>query len=353
MLQSITGLRTVCLVAATPLALAALVGCLERKETITVRPNGAVRIEMRIQGEPQDVFTGDQMPDLRTGWRVDDETVTKDDGKQEFRRVATLDLPAGSALPTSFAPQDDANHETALQFPTDVRVERRADGTFYHFKRVYQPREQARFEYLKSALQEAGVFKAAEGKDLAELSTDELSDLVRALRTIEASKHAQFVQLAVDTVGEKWPGHFELLLRAAVTRHFEGAEVAPVVALLQQPGGEARDRQIDEFGRRLTTDARDVLRRTLMDLGAPRRQIEQFFAAYDLEQARRAVTEDIGDETFEVRVALPGKLIAHDGDLVEDGAVVWKFPGKALYDRPQTLTALSRVGPNAERAAER
>lgn len=353
MLRLITKLRTVFLLAAIPLVLAPVAGCLERKETIEVRPSGALRIEMRIQGEPQDVFTGDQMPDLRTGWRVDDETVTKEDGKQEFRRVATLELPPGSPLPASFAPQDDANHETALQFPTEVRVERRADGTFYHFQRVYQPREQARFEYLKTALQEAGVFKAAEGKDLAELSADELGDLVRALRTIEASKHAQFVQLAVDEVGEKWPRHFELLMRSAVTRHFEESDVAPVVALLQQPGGEARDRQIDEYGRRLTSDARDVLRRTLMDLNAPKRQIEQFFAAYDVEQARRAVTEDLGDETFEVRVALPGKLIAHDGDLVEDGVVVWKFPGKALYDRPQTLTALSRVGPNAERAAER
>jgi hypothetical protein len=55
--------------------------------------------------------------------------------------------------------------------------------------------------------------------------------------------------------------------------------------------------------------------------------------------ARRAthITEDLGDESFTIRVRLPGEVLATDADEVVDGVAVWRFHGKELRDREQRL----------------
>ena len=86
-----------------------------------------------------------------------------------------------------------------------------------------------------------------------------------------------------------------------------------------------------------------------MELRVPPHQIELFFEAHDEEQARRAVTEDLNDETWEIRVELPGEIVAHNGTDRDQQGVIWGFPGKALYDRDHVLMVTSRVSRGAGR----
>ena len=70
-----------------------------------------------------------------------------------------------------------------------------------------------------------------------------------------------------------------------------------------------------------------------------------FWQAYELEQARRVVTEDLSDERWDIRVKLPGEVVAHNGERIEKGMVIWEFPANMLQDRDHVLMVTSRLVP--------
>jgi hypothetical protein len=92
-----------------------------------------------------------------------------------------------------------------------------------------------------------------------------------------------------------------------------------------------------------------VLHRELAELDVPPRQVGLFFQAHDEELARRAVTEDLDDETWEIRVEMPGEIVAHNAPNIDKAGVTWAFPAKALYDRDHVLMVTSRVARGGER----
>ncbi|MFQ5806430.1 MAG: hypothetical protein ACE5I3_08270 [Phycisphaerae bacterium] len=328
-------------------------GCLERKETIRVARDGTVRMRVELKGDPGDFSTGDALPDQSTGWQVEEEIETDANGKEKQHRLATRRIPPGRPLPDSYADPDGPQYGIALMFPTMLEIERRRDGTYYHFKRVYEARAQARYniynELLKGQLDE---LKELSGKEPEELTDEERSKLVNVLRTLEALKHSEYVAAGIEALADEWPQHYGLLLRRALLDHFEKSDLGEVVALLGEPASPERNAAIDEFGSKLITGAREVLRRKMRELRVPRGQIELFFAARDEEEARRAVTEDIGDESWTVRVAMPGEVVAHNGTGIEGEFVVWEFPGKVMFDRDHVLMVSSRLRRGAGRRVE-
>jgi hypothetical protein len=325
-------------------------GCLERKETIRVDQDGSVRIRVEVDGEPGDFASGDSLPDKYTGWKTQDELRTKDDGKEEQHRIATRRFSAGQPLPDSYADPDGPRYGIALMFPTTLEIERRPDGTYYHFKRVYEARAQARYEVYRELFKD--IFEEMDqlaGKDPAELTDEQRTRLVEILRLLEALKRAEYVAAGAEALADVWPQHYGLLLRQALMDHFQRADSAELADLLGQPNTPERNDAINAFGDELIASARDVLHEELVKLRVPRDQIELFFAAHDEEEARRAVTEDLEDETWEVRVEMPGEIVAHNGTDRDETGVIWSFPGKALYDRDHVLMVTSRVTRGAGR----
>lgn len=321
-----------------------LPGCLKRKETIQVHRDGAVEFRIELEGDPGDFASGDALPTKRTGFKTRDWTMTDKDDKQTQHRVATLRTAPGRPLPESYAAEDDPNRATALAFPTDVTIEQRKDGTYYHFRRVYERREQARYKYYEKILKMQDTLKEIEGKNFAELTDEQARKVVTILRALEAFKLVEYVNAGVEALADEWPQHYGLLLRTDVLDVFEQAEIDSALELMRQPESPQRDADLEEYGRRLVTDARERMLATLKARGVPRKQISAFEDAYAEEQARRAVTEDLGDEEWVVRVKLPGEIVAHNGIKVEDGHVVWEFPGEALMDRDVVLMVTSRLG---------
>ena len=47
----------------------------------------------------------------------------------------------------------------ATSFPTTVRIDRRPEGTYYHFRRVYRARPAARIEFLRRMIVETDEIK--------------------------------------------------------------------------------------------------------------------------------------------------------------------------------------------------
>lgn len=332
---------TAWLAAATVLVGLTVAGCLKRKERIEVQSNGDVRIQLEYVGDPGDFDTGDAMPSERGGWSVKDEDTRSDDGKEERTRKASIRVQRGKSLPETFAEEGQPAEATALRFPTEVTIEKRSDGTYYHFKRTYEAREHARYQIHMKQLQGSGQ-DPLEGKDLSELTQEDRQQLVEKLRAAEAFKRAEFLETACDAMKE-WPQDRRLLLRAALLDHYKAFDVADVVELLGQPASPERDASINRMGERMSSGAREALDRRLEEMKAPRREVEEFFAAMDEEEARRTATEDLNDEVFEISVKLPGEILGHNGVGTDDGEVKWEFSGEVLMDRDHILMATSRV----------
>ncbi|MFO0837651.1 MAG: hypothetical protein U1D55_03930 [Phycisphaerae bacterium] len=318
-------------------------GCLERKETIRVARDGAVDFELTYTGDPGDFTSGDAMPEEAGGWTIKDEIKQTEQKKTEKERQARLRVDAGKPLPASFATPGDRNRDTALAFPTEVKVEQRADGTYYHFHRVYKARENVRYDYLNREMKEDEKLKEIAGKNAEELTPDERGAMVAALRRVEGRKRAEYIATALSEAHLRWPQDVGLRLRRGMIEHFDNADVAPVVELLGESSTDSRDAKINEYAQRLVDQSREKMHAVLEDSHAPAAEQATFFAAYEKAEAARAVTEDLGDEHWAIRVELPGRIVEHNADKLDEGAAVWEFPGEALMDRDVVLMATSRV----------
>lgn len=326
-------------------AVIASVGCLERKETIRVDRQGAVHFELEFSGDSLDfVESADALPSEATGWRTQESTQMDDEGRETTTLRATLDARAG-ALPESFAPAGTPEHDVSLRFPTTLRVQRRSDGAYYEFRRVYQARTEARYaapaEQLRSRLP---VFSEIQGKEPEEFTDEQRTAVVDALRRLEALKQLNFLHAGVNALGEDFPLHHRMLLERRMIQAFEEADVQSIVDQLKKPQSEQRDRAIANFSAHLQTAAERALREELQRLGVRGPDLAAFEKAFEVERATRAATEDLHDEEFEVTLHLPGEILGHNADKHgENGELTWSFPAKMLMDRDHELVAVSRV----------
>ena len=383
--------RTVLLPA---LVLVSTIGCIKRSETITIFEDGRVRLETEIVGDPDDVYNGDAMPTAQSGWQVTDRTETDAEGEKELTRVAKREIPAGQPLPSSYAPADSRLDLIALQFPTTVAVEQRADGTYYHFKRVYRRRDYADVQYWKDQVMESDEIKAVTQKEPDQVTQEERAKLAEALIDIEAKQTAAFVEQAGVAIQSGLSQDALLHARRAASNVFEANELTDrVVELLGKNDDAAADDlagiELEVFSR-----VREAIETGLADAGVRRTAIDQFLNQYELAREAFSTTEDLGDETWFVGVEMPGRVVAHNssGDpgqkfaemlepVEQEGVtrqstiettvrvekngqaqdvtstesydsrnnkVAWEFDGKALRDRDVVLMATSFVPTESE-----
>jgi hypothetical protein len=319
---------------------ALLTGCLKRKETITVTSDGGVNIVLDVEGESKDVEAGDALPTNSGGWSVTTQTEKNDKGEEKTLLHAEYNGSPREDLPETYTDDREALR-AVLHFPTTVKVEHRSDGTYYHFHRVYVGRAQARYEYWKKLVDPQTL--ALAGKDPNTLSEEQLVAMFDALKAAQMGRVSEYVSVANVALGDRWPQDEALQLLETVRKYFTSADTRPLHALFRRPPGPERDAKLAEFGDRLMAGVRPALDRALGEAGASGRERGMFWQAYEREERNRTVTEDLGDEVFEIRVKLPGQIVAHNGDkLDDDGSVVWEFKGDALNDRDQVLMVSSR-----------
>lgn len=332
--------RTITILTATALLL--IPGCLERKETITIAPDGSVQMELLYKGDLGDFNSGDALPSESTGWQVVDQDTVKDNGEVERERQAKRSFKPNEPLPESFADPSEPDYSVALRFPTTLTIEPAPDGTYYHFKRVYLPREEARYNLLRVTNKEIyDELDRLTDKPPEEMTDADRARIIDILRIMEAYKRAEYVTAGAAALADEWPQHYGLLLRAALLDYIRQADVAPLLDLMTQPDSPQRNADIDAFSKKMIDQTRAVLEDKLDELAVPATQAALFLAACDEEEARRAVTEDIADEHWNITVVLPGKIVAHNGDRTDGHEVFWEFPGKVMFDREQVLMATS------------
>ncbi len=321
-----------------------IVGCVKRKETITVKPDGAVTVAIEYEGDKADFEKGDAMPSPASGWKVSREVEQKEDNKQEVKLTGERTFHAREELPGSYAAPSDPDAGTYLKFPTTLTREQRKDGVYLTFRRVYVPREWAYVQFWADHIIDDDVKELGE-KKAEELSLEERAELLQAFARVEAHKQIELAQRAVKDADDKLkPDHWLLARQALLKVYQEGIDWNEVAQRVESLSSEDRERFFEREATRIMEEAHRAFTASLKrDAGYDDDGLARFEAAYQRARKFYEVTNQLGGHAFEIEVDMPGTIVAHNGDKEEDGTVQWEFEGSAFRDRPYELLVTSRL----------
>ncbi|MHC4415374.1 MAG: hypothetical protein ACYS0G_08835 [Planctomycetota bacterium] len=326
-------------------ATAVLAGCLERRETITVEPDGTVVIEATFTTESEAEFTeGDALPAAAGGWFVDESMEVDDEGDMEFTLTAEAEFPPDEALPASFAVPGDADADLYLQFPTTVIMEDRPDGTWYHFHRRYPARRWAQIEALRERLVDERL-EELEDKPEDEYTREDRVFVLQAYVEFEVAKMLTFARGAFLEVTPDAPQDGWLRVRAAVHAYKVAIDYQRIAELMEIEDEQERSKALDEEGRQWEDKAVRTLKDALREhCGYGGRQLSDFVRHLERKRRFHEITGGLGDDAFEITVVLPGRIQGSNADETAGDRATWKFSGHRFRDRDLELMASSRLG---------
>lgn len=352
------------------LVLLATLGCIKREENITVLPDGSTFLAGYFEGDPSDFRDGDALPIERSGWRVEEHLKSDSNQKKTLIRTAQRMIPANAALPDSYAAQNDPVADICLRFPTTVKVERRPDGDYYHFRRVYRGRRYSQFIFWQKTILESDEIQKISNRSPEEMTESERVKLAEAFIASDTRKTAEFIEDAALSMTDRLPQDAWLAaLRAGLNTYEREFTDQKLTELLKSDDDAAEAMALANQTRELVVESmRQALRKQRI---APM-LINEFIDAYHLSRDEFDVTEDLGDENWRVTVVLPGNIIGYNGadamtpDMNDDrgrnpasdagyevldqvtfepgfSRVRWEFDGNRLADRDVVLAATSFV----------
>jgi hypothetical protein len=284
----------------------------------------------------------------------------EDDGTEEHTVSGTQTFSPGQVLPETYASDDDPDADLCLTFPTTLAIEQRADGTYYHFRRVYVPRGWAYVQYWKERFIDDDIKKLG-AKPPQELTQEERLQIVEAFAIVEAFKQIEFAKAASEECAPDLPPVDWLRARQALVDVYEGEtdqnSFDDMLELCRQAPEARRGECFDTQAERILANGYAALVQSLQqDADFRLSELEEFDRAYERAQSYYENTDELGAHHFEIEVEMPGKVIAHNGDDLDEvpgkSTVEWMFDGKAFRDRPYELLAISRVVDEAESEAE-
>ncbi len=341
-------------------------GCLERKERITVMPDGRVRMMLRYEGDPGDFDNGDAMPSKMTGW----DTLRTQEGEGEDESVLLVSeqtFDAGAALPETYAASNDPDQDLYLRFPTALTIQRRADGTYYHFSRRYPGRRWAYVQYWQDLIFQ-GEDQRTTDQPAKELTREERLELIKKFAAVEAFKQVEFAKEALDHCAPDVPQMPRTLLRQKLLHVFRadpilsdtpsphllenGTYLKNLVARCDPLSERERNDCYDAEAQKVLAMSHDALVQSLRDdAGFDDAAVATFDRAFARAKLRYKITEALGGHRFDICVTMPGRIVAHNADKVTDtpesptgdNRVCWEMEGKAVRDREVEMFVSSFV----------
>lgn len=322
--------------------------CVERKEHLSIQPGGVVLYQAKFDADSlEELDTGDAVPRTQSGWLVQRERKEDDDGKVTHALVAEKAFGPRNPLPENFASKSDPNGDLYLQFPTTLVLEQRADGEYYHFSRTYSARPWAVIEALEERLLRAPL-DDLDGLKPEHWTPEQRHRVVQALANFETEKMLVFAREAFRHVAPEAPPDGWLAMRSHVLDCLAGIDYQALAELLKPAETPVEQEQLDqtikaesaEFQEKLMGHFKEAARDVA---GLNGSQAKHFLDELDRRRVAFEVTQDLGDEKFQIRVEMPGEIVASNATSVEGGTATWEFDGQTIRDREHELLVTSRI----------
>ncbi|MCH8165554.1 MAG: hypothetical protein IH889_08090 [Planctomycetes bacterium] len=321
-----------------------LFGCLERKEKITVEADGTVLMEATFETDSFDeLYTGDAVPSLEAGWLVEESIQVDDEGKEYYRLTAQFFYPPEVELPENFAVPDDPQAGLYLQFPTAVAIEERRDGTYYHFHRTYPRRAWAHIDALHQLLVEEKL-KDVSGKKDEDLTREDRTLMLSSFADFEVAKMLMFARSAFLEVTPDAPQDGWLQVHAAINTMKAGLDYLRLASLMELDDRHRREEALAQEAQRWEEESLNRLQAALAEFcGYGGAQMSAFLHRYDWLRRSFEITQDLGDDAFEITVVMPGEIVGSNADSTFANRAIWKFSGERFRDRDVELMVSSRL----------
>ena len=303
-----------------------------------VGPSLAVRFETESFDE---MYEGDAVPTVDAGWIVVETSAPQDDGKEIYRLTADAEFGPEEPLPSSYASPRDPDPDLWTRFPTEVTIEERRDGTYYHFARRYTARPWARLETARAMMKEQ--LEKMETDDLDEMTDAERATLLRVLARFESMKTRVFARAAYrETLGDL-PQDLWLGVHAALMEATEALDYDEILTRIFTEERELDEEAMAAEDAAHHEQALETMRHALRLQGLSEGRLNAFVRRFRWHVRYEEITEDLADDKFIIEVTMPGTIIGHNADRVDGRTAAWSFGGEQLRDRDLELLVTSRL----------
>lgn len=323
----------------------ALGGCLKRVEHVTVLPGGRVQIHHTIRGDLSDMTGGAaQLPGTESGFETTRRVEQKADGNDEHVQESKAEFANAKLIPETFSRSNDPLKQSSLRFETKVDIEELPDRTIYRFSRRYWRREWANYDYFWRTSFSEKLRKELEsgGVNFEEMSDDHMSKYLEGSVRYEEQKVMHWAKSALKSLGLPFRRDLDmrLNLESKILAWFRDEVSIEKLLRLVRKDDEAIEAEAKRVHTAITRAIRSVIAH---DKAITKSESMKFLESYALARHDFEVTDDLADEDFEFKVTLPGKVIKHNGHLVDPSHVRWSFSNKDLRDRDVLLESVSVV----------
>ncbi len=311
-----------------------ITGCLEKKEKLSVSETGEIEVEWKISGDKKDAHEGLKLPQ-GTNWTTREWQEVQENGKEKFFHQAQAQFANMDAYLKAMS-----LGEEDLQIQGDLKIERIDKGNFYHFERLYLARDLGKFQAIKKEEIDPKLGKQVSQKGIYSLSPEDQQKYVQGLINFEIRKR---ILLVCDALGKTYLSqNFPLSLIDKVKKELKNEyqksfDYALVQEILSSPK-QKLPHKIKKIEEKLTKKQKSVLENIFREYPQVNYQknLQKTLHGYKL-------SEDLTDESFELTLTLPGKIIMTNGVKVNKNTVTWKFHGKELIGKHIPCQALSVI----------
>lgn len=344
--------------------------CLETEESIEVSADGSLAVQVRVEGDGWDLSDGYPLP-VGPGWTAADAATAAwraamaggaqgawappRDAQGKAERVefeVAGRFPSAAELPELYAPAADPYASAFQRRGTRLEIRRVGAHTLYSFERLFHPREtlyRMADEWTERRLDELPDELKEHDDDLP-VSPEQWETLMLALRDSFGHAARMLVREALAPAF----GVADAGLSPAAARQIADAAAQAAAAELHAAEFIEHDRRrlagevpednvdaLDAADRRARAAVRALLTARLdaeavvWDVrNAILHRFEQLLVGWD--QA-----DDLRDETFELRVRMPGVVVGGNFQEQDADGVSWKLKGEDLLKGEARLTVVS------------
>jgi len=315
-----------------------LCGCLEHDEEIRVNADGSVEVRRLAKGDREDLYGGIALPS-GPGWAIKEWSETDSEGHEQCFYLATGRFGSAAEIPQTF---EKSRPELALRCVTSVSIERKPGFQIYEFTRVFKGRDAHKYDVLKETKIEKTLSEKAEKEGLDAFLPEEKRAYFEQVAEVELeSQVLRHEEAMVELVKE---GRLSMATREAALGSFRSILGDWLRSAIERAvvGSEADLASLGEEWKAKKAEAQRVsVEKTIEDPDLAHALLQ----AIEATEFKWSITEDLSDDSFKLRVNLPGRIFWTNGLVNESGQATWEFDGSELQGGDLTCRAYSIAEP--------
>ncbi len=358
-----------------------LCGCLENEEVIEVNADGSVHVVVAAHGsQMQDLADGYPVP-LSGVWSARNEDTEQwlarvgpdtggalaqekaganpwldQDGKpRDVRLEVEATFGDISQIPETFAPENEPYRDAYSTRSAALRIERRGGRRVYLLERVFHRRDYRNVTFaewlqrntpkeLEEAVKDSKNLTDAQWNQLVKLVQDALVHTHRAL--VERTLVEIYVHSDSSLPTQEWKRIVDSVVEAALKP--ASAERLSMIRRLsderdRQPSHLKGENPFEELEEEMRARLREQLTSSLDSAGLPLKVRNAVLERLERHLTDMGHTDDLGDESFKIKVRMPGTIVGGNYDSVDGATASFSFQGEDLRDRDVRLQVVSVV----------